>query len=104
MRSAICCSTRFPGSSQGRDAAFFLGGLAEDEPGSSAMKTALEWYERYLRESPNGTFVRPVLGRRMVLVQKLRGSAAARPLAAEYLERFADGPYAGTARKVLETR
>ena len=96
--------TRFPGSSQGRDAAFFLGGLAEDEPGNSAMKTALDWYERYLRESPNGTFVRPVLGRRMVLVQKLRGSAAARPLAAEYLERFADGPYAGTARKLLETR
>jgi hypothetical protein len=96
--------TRFPGSSQGRDAAFFLGGLAEDEPGSSAMKTALDWYERYLRESPNGTFVRPVLGRRMVLVQKLRGSAAARPLAAEYLERFADGPYAGNARKLLETR
>jgi hypothetical protein len=96
--------TRFPGSSQGRDAAFFLGGLAEDEAGSSAMKTALDWYERYLRESPNGTFVRPVLGRRMVLVQKLRGSAAARPLAAEYLDRFADGPYAGTARKLLETR
>ena len=96
--------TRFPGSSQGRDAAFFLGGLAEDEPGNSAMKTALDWYERYLRESPNGTFVRPVLGRRMVLVQKLRGNAAARPLAAEYLQRFADGPYAGTARKLLETR
>ena len=96
--------TRFPGSSQGRDAAFFLGGLAEDELGSTAMKTALDWYERYLRESPNGTFVRPVLGRRMVLVQKLRGTAAARPLAAEYLERFADGPYAASARKLLETR
>ncbi len=96
--------TRFPGSSQGRDAAFFLGGLSEDEPGSSAMKTALDWYERYLRESPGGAFVRTVLGRRMVLVQKLRGTAAARPLAVEYLERFADGPYAGTARKLLETR
>ncbi len=95
---------RFPGSSQGRDAAFFLGGLSEDEPGTSAMKTALEWYERYLRESPNGSFVRTVLGRRMVLVQKLRGTAAARPLAGEYLERFADGPYAASARKLLETR
>ena len=95
--------SRFPGSSQGRDAAFFLGGLSEDEPGSAAMKTALEWYERYLRESPNGTFVRTVLGRRMVLVHKLRGTAAARPLAVEYLERFADGPFAGSARKLLET-
>ncbi len=95
---------RFPGSSQGRDAAFFLGGLSEDEPGNAAMRTALDWYERYLRESPNGTFVRPVLGRRMVLVQKLRGTAAARPLAVEYLERFADGPYAASARKLVETR
>lgn len=95
---------RFPGSSQGREAAFFLGGLSEDEPGSTAMKTALDWYERYLQESPNGPFVRPVLGRRMVLVQKLRGTAAARPLATEYLQRFADGPYAASARKLLETR
>jgi len=95
---------RFPGSSQGRDAAFFLGGLSEDEPGAAAMQTALDWYERYLRESPGGSFVRTVLGRRMVLVQKLRGTAAARPLAVEYLERFADGPYAAAARKLLETR
>jgi hypothetical protein len=95
---------RFPGSPQGREAAFFLGGLSEDEPGQSAMKTALDWYERYLQESPSGPFVRPVLGRRMVLVQKLRGTTAARPLATEYLERFADGPYAASARKLLETR
>jgi len=98
--------TRFPGSPQGRDAAFFLGGLSEDQSGSAAMKSqaALDWYDTYLRESPNGSFVRAVLGRKMVLVQKLRGSAAARPIAAEYLQRFSDGPYAGTARKLVEGR
>jgi hypothetical protein len=95
---------RFPGSPQGREAAFFLGGLSEDESGEAAMKAALDWYDCYLRESPNGAFVRPVLGRKMVLVQKLRGTAAARPIALQYLERFSDGPYAGSARKLLEVR
>jgi FecR protein len=94
--------SRFPGSLQGREAAFFLGGLSEDESGEAALEAALDWYECYLRESPHGGFVRPVLGRKMVLVQKLRGSAAARPIAAEYLQRFSDGPYAASARKLLE--
>jgi hypothetical protein len=95
---------RFPRSPQAREAAFFLGGLSEDEPGEAAMKTALDWYDSYLRESPNGAFVRPIWGRRMILVQKLHGTAAARPLAIEYLQRFSDGPYAGSARKLLESR
>jgi hypothetical protein len=95
---------RFPRSPQARDAAFFLGGLSEDEPGETALKTALDWYDSYLRESPNGAFVRPVWGRRMVLIQKLRGTEAARPLAVEYLARFSDGPYAGSARRLLEAR
>ncbi|HET6149905.1 MAG TPA: FecR domain-containing protein [Polyangia bacterium] len=96
--------SRFPGSPQGREAAFFLGGLSEDESGAAALKAALDWYDCYLRESPTGAFVRPVLGRKMVLIQKLRGSAAARPIAAEYLQRFSDGPYAGTARKLTAGR
>ena len=93
---------RFPRSPQAREAAFFLGGLSEDGPGEASLKTALDWYDSYLRESPNGAFVRAVWGRRMILVQKLRGTTAARPLAVEYLERFSDGPYAGAARKLLE--
>ena len=96
--------TRYPHSPQGREAAFFLGGLTEDEPGEAAEKAALEWYDVYLRESPNGAFARPVLGRKMVLVQKMLGPAAARPIAVEYLERFSDGPYAGSARKLVEPR
>ena len=82
------------------------GGLSEDQSGSTAIKSqaALDWYDTYLRESPNGSFVRAVLGRKMVLVQRLRGSAAARPIAAEYLQRFSDGPYAGTAKKLVDGR
>jgi ferric-dicitrate binding protein FerR (iron transport regulator) len=91
---------RFPRSA-GREAAFFLGGLSEDESGVAATKAALEWYERYLAESPRGTYVPQALGRQMVLVHKLRGVEAARPLALEYLRRFSDGPYAAPARKLL---
>ena len=60
----------------------------------TATKAALEWYERYLAESPRGTYAPQALGRQMVLVHKLRGVASARPLATEYLARFPDGPYA----------
>jgi ferric-dicitrate binding protein FerR (iron transport regulator) len=103
-RSALLAEReRFPGSAQGREAAFFLGSLTEDESGQAAMKSALAWYDCYLRESPNGAFVRPVLGRKMMLVYKLTGAPTARPLAIEYLERFSDGPYAGSARKLLAT-
>jgi len=39
-----------------------------------------------------------------MLVSKLRGADAARPIAARYLERFPNGPYAGPARKLTEAR
>jgi len=101
-RAYLAERERFPRSA-GREAAFFLGGLSEDESGVTARKTALEWYERYLAESPHGTYVPQALGRQMVLVHKLRGVAAARSLASEYLARFPDGPYAAPARKLLES-
>jgi len=100
-RTYLAERERFPRSA-GREAAFFLGGLSEDESGASATKAALEWYERYLAESPRGTYAPRALGRQMVLVHKLRGVASARPLASDYLARFPDGPYAAPARKLLE--
>ena len=94
---------RFPESLHAREAAFFLGGLSDDETGAGSGKVALNWYERYLGESPRGAYVPQALGREMILVHKLRGAAAARPLAERYLERFPDGPYAAPARKLLGT-
>jgi hypothetical protein len=88
---------RFPTSRAARDAAFFLARLAEDQ-GSGA----LEWYDRYLSESPRGTYASQALGRKMLLVHAQRGSAAARPLAAEYLELHPNGPYAASARKIAD--
>jgi hypothetical protein len=87
---------RFPGSGPARDAAFFLGGL---QAGGSS---AIEWYERYLAESPRGAYASQALGRRLMLSYRERGADASAPLAKDYLERFPQGPYAATARKILD--
>jgi TolA-binding protein len=86
---------RFPSSSAARDAAFFLGRLAED--GGTG---AIEWYERYVAESPRGAYASQAFGRKMMLLYKQRGVAAAQPVAADYLARYPNGPYAAAARKI----
>jgi TolA-binding protein len=92
---------RYPDSIQARDAAFFLGGLAEAQNNDAA---AVDWYEVYLRESPNGAYASQALGRKMVLAQHLHDVDGARADAAAYLARFPDGPYAPSARKLLQSR
>jgi hypothetical protein len=89
---------RFPASRRGREAAFVLGGLAEAD---SELSAALEWYDRYLSDSPHGTYASQALGHKMVLIRKLQGPAAASVIARDYLERFPDGPYASGAKKLL---
>ena len=86
---------RFASSGPARDAAFFLGRIAEDS-GSGAV----EWYERYVQESPRGPYASQAFGRKMMLLYKQRGAEAAKPVAAEYLSRFPNGPYAAAARKL----
>jgi hypothetical protein len=97
-RALLAERARFPESVEARDAAFFLGGLAETSADSAG---ALTWNETYLRESPNGAYASQALGRKMMIVQRLRGTDDARAVAAEYLRRFGDGPYASSARKLL---
>lgn len=96
-QALVSARRRFPGSKPARDAAFFLGGLEDGGP-----RASLEWYERYLAESPNGAYTSQALGRRLVLVYRERGSDAAIPLAKNYLDRFPKGPYASAARKILD--
>jgi hypothetical protein len=86
---------RFPGSSAARDAAFFLGRIAEDSGGG-----AVEWYERYVTESPRGAYASQAFGRKMMLLYKQRGATGAQPVAADYLSRYPNGPYAAAARKI----
>lgn len=86
---------RFAGSAAARDAAFFLGRIAEDSGAGG-----IEWYERYVAESPRGPYASQAFGRKMMLLYKQRGAAAAKPVAVEYLSRFPNGPYAAAARKL----
>jgi hypothetical protein len=89
---------RFPETAEGREAAFFLGNLAEDggdRPG------AVSWYDRYLREDAAGTYAAQALGRKM-LIESRRGSSAAGRDAEEYLRRFPAGSYADAARLILK--
>jgi TolA-binding protein len=96
-RTLLAERSRFPGSVQARDAAFFLGSLAE---GAGDDDGALTWDEAYLGESPNGPYASQALGHEMVILRQLRRTDDARAAATEYLRRFHDGPYASSARKL----
>jgi hypothetical protein len=89
---------RFPETAEGREAAFFLGNLAEDGGDRSG---AVSWYSRYLREDAAGTYAAQALGRKM-LIESRRGSSAAGIDAEEYLHRFPSGSYADAARLILK--
>jgi ferric-dicitrate binding protein FerR (iron transport regulator) len=88
--------SRFPSSGEAHTAAFLLGRVAEEQ--DQAADEALRWYDRYLAEAPGGEFAGWALGRKMILVSKLQGRDAARPIADRYLQRFPSGPYAAAAR------
>ena len=85
---------RFPGTARAMDAAFFLGRLSESK---GAVGQAVGWYDKYLGEAPDGPYAADALGRKMVAVRDLRGEAAARDIADEYVRRFPRGSYAGAA-------
>ncbi|HEY4393788.1 MAG TPA: tetratricopeptide repeat protein, partial [Polyangia bacterium] len=89
---------RFPETAEGREAAFFLGNLAED---GSDRSGAVSWYGRYLREDAAGTYSAQALGRKM-LIESRRSSSAAGIDAEEYLHRFPSGSYADAARLILK--
>jgi hypothetical protein len=93
-RALLVERQRFPNSGAARDAAFFLGRMAEETGG------AIEWYERYVSESPRGAYASQAFGRKMMLLYKQRGVGAAKPVAADYLSRYPNGPYAAAARKI----
>jgi hypothetical protein len=93
---------RFSGSSQARQAAFLLGRLMEDD--AEGKGSALGWYERYLEEDANGVYASQALGRKLLIVHRDSGPAAALSIAREYLRRFPEGPHAPSARKLVTGR
>ena len=89
---------RFPGSADGRAAAFMLGRLHE---GGGRTAQAKGFYETYLSESPNGTFAAEALAGKMRTVLALSGRRAAEPIARDYLARYPTGVHAKTARGIV---
>ena len=87
---------RFAGSTRAKDAAFLLGRIVEAKSGGA--REALDWYERHLDEAPSGIYASEALGRKMTVLARLHGDAAARPVAEEYLRRYPGGTYARAAR------
>ena len=101
-RALLAQRSRFPGSAAGREAAFYLGRIAEDL--ERDRTAAIVWYDRYLGESPRGALAEECLGRKLrALAAGGPGElAAARPAARLYLRRFPAGAHAALARDVLE--
>jgi transmembrane sensor len=101
VRAFSALRERNRGTDAARQAAFFLGRLQEEQ-GNQAE--ALRWLGTYVGEAPRGVYAAEAYGRRLNLTERLRGPAAAVPLAREYLERFPEGAYAQTARALVEHR
>jgi TolA-binding protein len=89
---------RFPKSGAARDAAFFLGRIAEDQ---GDTRGATDWYDRYFADAPGGSYASQALGRKLMLVYRQGGAEGARAIALAYLERFPSGPYAAAAKNIV---
>lgn len=97
-RALLRVRERFPESHRSRDAAFFLGRLAE--AASSSPASALGWYETYLRESAQGPYAGEALAREITLYSRTDRERA-RQAARRYLDSFPQGTQAELARSLL---
>lgn len=102
-RALLALRERHADSPLSHDAAFVLGRLDEDQ-GRAA--DALRFYDAYLDErdeATGGHYRSFALGRKMALVERLSGAAAARPLAELYLRLYPNGAHGAYARHLLST-
>jgi TolA-binding protein len=90
---------RFATQPLGTQASFFLGRAYEEQGNATA---ALSWLGTYVSEAPSGAFASEALGRRVLLLAKTSGKAAAASSARDYLRRFPGGAYEKTARAIVE--
>jgi hypothetical protein len=96
-KSLLAIRLRASASGQRATAAFLLGRNSESR---GQANVANSWYDTYLSESPNGEFAADALAGKMRVTVRTQGTAAARPLAMQYLERYPNGVHADTARKI----
>jgi hypothetical protein len=98
LRAWTALRERFARSAFAQQSSFFQGRIYEDQ---GNLTTALKWFNTYSTEAPGGVYAAEALGRRLSLLERLRGRAGATQQAREYLDRFPGGAYAPTARKIL---
>jgi hypothetical protein len=89
---------RFSGTAKAAEAAFALGRLEFDGPGSYGK--AADWFKTYLREQPNGRLAREARGRLMEALHRAGDERAARDAAVQYLRDFPSGPHAALAKDI----
>ena len=99
-QALLALRARFAGSDRAKDAAFFLGRLAEVGPASS--DAALTWYDTYLDEASRGPYASEALGRKLTLLVH-RDRQLAHRTAHTYLQRFPEGNQAELARSVVQS-
>jgi len=97
-RSLLAIRQRASAGSQRSAAAFLLGRSSESRGQVSSAST---WYDTYLSESPSGEFAADALAGKMRITVRMQGTAAARPLAMQYLQRYPNGVHADSARKIV---
>jgi len=99
-RALLAERRRFTGTPTAVGAALLLGRLAEAEQNDSQ---ALNWFDTYLAEAPDGAHASEALGREMAIAARHSAGAAALVIAQEYLGKFPDGTYSSAARAILKS-
>jgi TolA-binding protein len=99
VEALLALRQRFPGSTSAATGAFSLGRLAFER--RRAYSEAARWFATYLDEQPRGPLMGDAVGRLMEARHRAGDGPAARRDAERYLQRFPEGPYAGTARAIL---
>jgi transmembrane sensor len=99
VEALLMLRQRFPGTSSAATGAFSLGRIAFEKRG--AYTEAARWFATYLNEQPQGPLMGDAVGRLMEARDRAGDRPAARRDAERYLQRFPEGPYAGTARVIL---
>lgn len=90
---------RFPAHAAEQGAAFLLGRVAFDLAGDT--RTAVGWFETYLREQPAGALAEQARGRLMEIWSDGGDWMRAQVMARDYLLHHANGERAGLARRIL---
>lgn len=100
VRALMAVRRRFAGTTRATTAAFLLGRAALElnhDPSS-----AVDWFQVYLNDAPNGTLAEEALGRQIDACRRAGQDERARRAARDYLRRYQQGVFAVQARKALE--